>query len=92
MQRRAFSSTSYVKSRAKGRAKTHYETLNVPHNASRAEVKSAYFRLSKLYHPDLRRQREDAEGVLSSEVEKEETEKFHSVNEAYKVLGDDRAR
>lgn len=89
---RKFSSTSPARQRIRGHAKTHYETLNIPHNASRAEVKGAYFRLSKLYHPDLRRQRQEAEGGLAAEAEKEATENFHAVSEAYKVLGDDRER
>lgn len=88
--RRTLASTSSA--RARGRSRSHYETLNIPQNASRAEVKGAYFRLSKLYHPDLRTHRQKEEGSSTAEDEKESTEKFHAVNEAYKVLGDDRAR
>lgn len=32
---------------------THYSTLQVPENASHTEIRSAYRRLVKLYHPDL---------------------------------------
>lgn len=93
IQRRTFSSTAPACHRTKGgRTKTHYEALNIPHNASRAEIKGAYFRLSKLYHPDLRRQRQGAEDASAAEDEKAATEMFHSASEAYKVLGDDRAR
>ncbi|KLO13383.1 DnaJ-domain-containing protein [Schizopora paradoxa] len=63
----------------KGGGKTHYDTLNVPRNASRMDVKASYFRLSKLFHPD----------VNSDPGAKEA---FHSVSEAYGVLSDDRKR
>ena len=34
--------------------KDHYSTLHVPPYATDDEVKAAYRRLAKLYHPDLR--------------------------------------
>ncbi len=33
-------------------AKDHYQVLDVPETASNQEIRKAYFRLSKLYHPD----------------------------------------
>lgn len=33
--------------------KTHYETLKVSGDASQKEIKNAYLKLSKLYHPDV---------------------------------------
>ncbi len=35
---------------------TYYQVLDVPHRASADEVKQAYFRLAKRFHPDLHRQ------------------------------------
>lgn len=60
-------------------AKDYYEILGVPRNASKAEVKKAYLRLAKKYHPDLNK-------------EKDAAEKFKEVNEAASVLGDDKKR
>ena len=56
-------------------AKDYYGKLGVAKNASEAEIKSAYKKLAKKYHPDV-----------SSETGAEE--KFKEVQEAYSVLGD----
>ncbi|CUA69177.1 hypothetical protein RSOLAG22IIIB_08304 [Rhizoctonia solani] len=56
---------------------THYETLGVPQNATRGQIKASFYNLSKRYHPD---------------VNPETKDKFVAVNEAYGVLHDDRAR
>ena len=52
----------------------YYEVLGVNRNASADEIKSAYRKLSKKYHPDLNPDDAAAE------------EKFKEVNEAYQVL------
>ena len=59
--------------------KDYYETLGVGKEASADEIKSAYRRLAKKYHPDLNKTPEAAE-------------KFKEINEAYEVLGDDKKR
>lgn len=56
--------------------KDYYKTLGVEKNASQDEIKSAYRKLAKQYHPDLHPN--DAAAA----------EKFKEVNEAYSVVGD----
>ena len=55
--------------------KDYYEILGVKPDASEADIKSAYRRLARKYHPDVSKE-SDAE------------EKFKSVNEAYEALKD----
>lgn len=55
--------------------KDYYDTLGVKPDASGAEIKSAYRKLARKYHPDV-----------SKETGAEE--RFKSVNEAYEVLRD----
>jgi curved DNA-binding protein len=53
----------------------YYETLGVKPEASAADIKAAYRRLARKYHPDV-----------SKEADAEE--RFKAVNEAHEVLGD----
>ena len=57
----------------------YYEVLGVSKNASKDEIKSAFRKLAKKYHPDISKE-ENAE------------EKFKEVQEAYSVLSDDNKR
>ncbi|KYD11115.1 molecular chaperone DnaJ [Caldibacillus debilis] len=57
----------------------YYEILGVDRNATKEEIKKAYRRLSKKYHPDLNKE----EGAA---------EKFKEITEAYEVLSDDEKR
>ena len=55
--------------------KDYYSILGVDKGASDDEIKSAYRRLAKKYHPDINKT-------------PEASEKFKEINEAYSVLGD----
>lgn len=59
--------------------KDYYQTLGVEPNAGEAEIKTAYRRLARKYHPDV-----------SKEAGAEE--RFKAVNEAYEALRDPQKR
>jgi curved DNA-binding protein len=54
--------------------KDYYETLGVPRTASAEEIKQAFRKLARLYHPDV------AKNKVTGE------KKFKEINEAYEVL------
>ncbi len=58
----------------------YYETLGVGREATREEIKKAYKKLAKKYHPDVNKEDPDAE------------RKFKEVSEAAAVLGDEEKR
>lgn len=59
--------------------KSYYEILNVPQNATKAQIKKQFRKLVRMYHPDV-----------NSSVEAEEI--FKSINKAAEVLLDDEKR
>ena len=59
--------------------KDYYAILGVPRNATQEEIKRAYKRLARQYHPDVNK---------SPEAE----ERFKEINEAYAVLSDPEKR
>ncbi len=58
----------------------YYEVLGVGRDAGSEEIKKAYRKLAKQYHPDVNEQKEDA------------AEKFKEASEAYSVLSDPQKR
>src|SRR5881227_1957697 len=56
--------------------KDYYESLGVARTASDAEIKKAFRKLAREYHPDVAKDKKKAE------------EKFKEINEAYEVLSD----
>ena len=57
----------------------YYEVLGISKSATKKEIKKAYLKLSKQYHPDINKA-EDA------------ADKFKEVKEAYEVLSDDQKK
>ena len=60
--------------------KDYYKSLGVPKDASHADIKKAYRKLARQYHPDANK------GDAASE------EKFKEISEAYDVLSDETKR
>lgn len=61
-----------------------YTLLGLASSASRSQIKSQFYRLSKLYHPDL---------AASTDLDVAwRTARFNEITEAYRVLSDERLR
>jgi curved DNA-binding protein len=60
----------------------YYEVLGVPRTATEKEIKEAYRKLARKYHPDLQ----------TGKDKKQAEEKFKEINEANEVLGDPKKR
>ena len=56
--------------------KDYYATLGVPKGSSQDEIRKAFRRLARQHHPDVAKDKKNAES------------KFKDINEAYEVLGD----
>src|SRR4028119_1995516 len=61
-------------------AKDYYATLGVARGADEKEIKKAYRKLARQYHPDINPNNKGAEA------------KFKEINEAYQVLSDEEKR
>ncbi|MBI2251853.1 MAG: molecular chaperone DnaJ [Armatimonadetes bacterium] len=60
--------------------KDYYDVLGINRNVSQDEIKLAYRKLARLYHPDIAENKTEAE------------HKFKEINEAYAVLSDSEKR
>lgn len=58
----------------------YYDVLSVPRNANQNQIRKAFRKLARKFHPDVAEDKSTAE------------EKFKEVNEAYEVLGDPEKR
>lgn len=65
-------STRGVQLKAPG-SRSHYDALGVTPSSTQSEIKSAYYKLSKLYHPD----RNKGSDIAAAH--------FKTINEAYEV-------
>lgn len=52
---------------------THYQVLEVPHDSTQEDIKSAYYKLTKIYHPDVNKTEE-------AKI------KFQAISNAYEIL------
>lgn len=59
--------------------KTFYSLLDIPKSATQTEVKEAYYKLSKIYHPDVAR-------------DEDSLKMFREITEAYDILGNVKSR
>ena len=61
-------------------AKDYYKTLGLDKSASKEDIKRAYRKLARKYHPDV------------NPDEPKTGEKFKEINEAHGILSDDKKR
>jgi DnaJ-class molecular chaperone len=61
-------------------AKDYYKTLGITKNASKEEIKRAFRKMARKYHPDV------------NPDEPKSGEKFKEINEAYGILSDDKKK
>lgn len=60
-------------------SKSHYDTLGITPKATQNDVKSAYYKLTMIYHPDKNKS-------------EEAKQKFRAITDAYEILGDYKSR
>ncbi len=62
--------------------KDYYEVLEIDRSATEADIKQAYRKMARKYHPD----------VSQDTDKKQAEERFKEINEAYEVLSDKQKR
>jgi curved DNA-binding protein CbpA len=60
-------------------AKDFYSVLDIPPGTSKEDIRQAYLRLARMYHPDLN-------------DDPQSRDRFEEINQAYTILSDDEAR
>ncbi|KAH8394627.1 hypothetical protein KR222_000304 [Zaprionus bogoriensis] len=70
---RSFASSKILNDK---KPETYYDVLNLSHDCSRQDIRNAFVRLSKQYHPD----------VNNGSVKVEKTARFLKITEAYQTL------
>ncbi|KAL1502429.1 hypothetical protein ABEB36_007570 [Hypothenemus hampei] len=65
--------------------KNHYNSLGLTKNATQSDIKDAYYKLSKVYHPDKNQ-------GITVEQQDQHSQKFRDISEAYEILGNVRTR
>lgn len=63
----------YASTQVASKPKNHYSSLGVSVKATQSDIKSAYYKLSMMYHPDKNK-------------ESGAEEKFRDITEAYEIL------
>lgn len=74
-----FRFTQQIRLLSSGKSKNHYDSLGIPSTSTQGEVKSAYYKLSMMYHPDKNQSVESAQ-------------KFRDITAAYEILGNAKTR
>lgn len=70
----AFPSRGFANRRDSKKKENFYDTLSLTPKATQSQVKTSYYELSKMYHPDVNKS-------------KEASTKFAAISEAYETLG-----
>jgi curved DNA-binding protein CbpA len=70
-----------LRKRAEHAPRTHYEVLGIPENAHPRQIQSAFFLLSKRWHPDRL-------GAEAADLRASALRVFESISRAYRVLAD----
>ena len=74
-----FNNFKYLSTRIENKTENYYEVLGVAPTASEAQIKEAFYEISKEHHPDR-------------QTSKISEEKFKNANQAYSVLSDEQER
>ena len=75
-----------LKTHRESKDQNHYQVLGIPVHATKIQIKQAYFRLSKVYHPD----RHFSSGL--GEMKEPLEQIFYRITQAYETLMNDELR